>query len=73
MITTNCSLPKPHHHAENSRCFSREIETPQPSNGQKPLGKNQVSECATTNARKGETQRNERERKEFGPTVHVKD
>jgi hypothetical protein len=32
MITTNCSLPKPHHHAGNSRCFSREIETPQPSN-----------------------------------------
>jgi hypothetical protein len=32
-----------------------------------------VSECATTNARKGEMERNERERKEFGPTVHVKD
>ncbi len=32
MITTNFSLPKPHHHAENSRCFSREIKTPQPSN-----------------------------------------
>lgn len=32
-----------------------------------------MSECATTNARKGETERNERERKDFGPTVHVKD
>ncbi len=28
-----------------------------------PLGKNQVSECATTNARKGDTGRNERERR----------